>query len=172
MEGACGLKNLVFFDLQLHDAGHCVAHSNWGVGTADGPTVVAQLFHLQGLAVAVDCRKIRHKPPVVQRGIGSGNSFRQVVGRGKTVGQVGVGSGEFAVLYGGTVGLQFDAVDRLCKGGTRQGEGGEAKDFFHRIVLLIKLIRTLSSSNDLGSCHRSPGPFLVGILGSRANLGR
>ena len=159
MEGACGFKNLVLFGFYFHDAGHGVAQG-YGRGIAsDFPAVVAQLFHLEGLAIAVDRRKIRHKPPVVQRGIGSRNSFRQVVGRGKTVGQVGVGSREFAVLYGGPVGLQFDAVDRLGKGGTHQREGGEAKDLFQGIVLLIKLMRTLSSSNDRGSCRRSLGPF-------------
>jgi hypothetical protein len=62
-----------------------------------------------------------------------------VVGRGKTVGQVGVGSREFAVLYGGPVGLQFDAVNGLGLCGNAQGKGSKKEGTIHRVYKITKV---------------------------------
>jgi hypothetical protein len=60
-----------------------------------------------------------------------------VVGRGKTVGQVGVWSREFAVFYGGPVGLQFDAVNGLGLCANAQGKGGKKEGTNHIAWLLV-----------------------------------
>ena len=62
-----------------------------------------------------------------------------MVGRGKTVGQVGVGSREFAVLYGGPVGLQFDAVDGLGLCGNAQGKSSKKEGTIHRVNKITKV---------------------------------
>ena len=113
-----GLKNLVFFDLQFHNAGHGVAHGHGCGGTADFPTVVALLFYLEGLAFGVHRRKVRHESPVVEGRVGSRNRLGQVVGGRESVGQICVRSRKPTVLHRRAIRFNINEVYRLggCRG--------------------------------------------------------
>ena len=115
---ARGFKNLVFFDLQFHNAGHGVAHGHGRGGTADFPTVVALLFYLEGLALSIDCRKVGHEAPVVEGRVGSWNRLGQVVGCRESVGQICVRSRKSVMLHRRAISFNINEVHRLggCRG--------------------------------------------------------